>query len=260
MNASPRCAIVQSFRTNAIPDWILRCMSSVQAWARSRGYDYKLWGDEIRDVCGTDYLASGFRNWQAITNLARLLITRKYLREDVYDAVVWLDADVFVFDPGRFAIDHPLGTFELGYAFGREVWVHENRYLEGPMAHNAFTYFSRDAKDLDLLIEIMTHIGRRPLRHNFQVGVQLLRGLQFPLGFQILPHVAVFSPALIVAIQNQDAPLLQSYGRAFSEQSQAGNLGLSIAQNVGEGTLMRVMDILEATAGAVVNQWSNALP
>ena len=72
--------------------------------------------------------------------------------------------------------------------------------------------------------------------------------------------MAVFSPALIVAIQNQDAPLLQSYGRAFSEQSQAGNLGLSIAQNVGEGTLMRVMDILEATAGAVVNQWSNALP
>lgn len=249
-----KCAVVQSFRRVAVPDWINRCLASVEGWARMHGHDYKFWGDEIYDVCGPRYLASGLRNPQAITNLARLLLTRQYLRDQGYDAVIWLDADVFIFDPKSFSIGASPDSLELGYGLGREVWIHDNNHAEGPMAHNAFTYFTRQAKDLDFLIDVTRYIGSRPLQHNFQVGVKLLRGLHYSLGFELLPQVAVFSPRLISAICKNEVELLRTYGNLFGYASHGANLGLSIGDYVGESNLLQAMNILESSAGMAVNQ------
>lgn len=247
--------VVQSFRAHSIPDWIARCLSSVRGWASLHSYDYALWGDEVYDLCGSDYLATGFRNPQAMTNLARLLLMKRYLAEG-YEAVVWLDADVFIFAPKSFRLNFSPDQLAVGYAFGLEVWLDEDRRFTVPRAHNALTYFTRDQKDLDLLINIITHIGRRGIKHNFQVGVRLLRGLHYSLRFTLLPHVAMYSPTLIAAICEQEQGLLQMYGRAFGFPSQAANLCLSETLEKGHARHQHVMDLLEESEGAVINRFA----
>lgn len=247
--------VVQSFRAHSVPDWIDRCLASVRGWAALHGHDYALWGDEVYDLCGSEYLASGFRNPQAITNLARLLLMRRYLAEG-YEAVVWLDADVFVFDPRNLRLNIPAEKLALGYAFGLEVWLDENRRFTAPRAHNAVTYFTQKQKDLDLLIDIVTHIGKRGIEHNFQVGVKLLRGLQYSLGFKLFPSVAMYSPALISAICDRNQGLLQNYGRIFGYPSQAANLCLSQTLKKGDTRYQLVMDLLEKSAGRAINDYA----
>src|ERR1700684_1029187 len=113
--------VIQTFRTHTIPKWIQRCLDSVQKWARLKGHDYSLVGDEFYDLCGSEYLARGSKNPQAITNLARLVATRQRL-DAGYQCVIWMDADVFVFNPAKLVFDFS-ESLTTSYAFGREVWL-----------------------------------------------------------------------------------------------------------------------------------------
>ncbi len=114
--------VIQTFRNHAVPAWIKRGLDSVQNWARLHGYDYSLAGDEFYDLCGPEYLGRGGKNPQAITNLARLVATRQRL-DAGYQRVIWMDADIFVFDPARLVFDFPSESVTTGYAFGHEVWL-----------------------------------------------------------------------------------------------------------------------------------------
>ena len=115
--------VIQSFRKHDIPGWVQRCLDSVRNWAVMHGHDYSLAGDEFFALCGTDYLARGHKDARTITDLARLVATRNRL-DDGYRQVIWMDADVFVFDPERLDLSFPAEALPTGYAFGREVWLH----------------------------------------------------------------------------------------------------------------------------------------
>jgi hypothetical protein len=111
-----------------------------------------------------------------------------------YQRVVWMDADVFVFDPAKLVLDYSAESLTTGYAFGREVWLSRDttgvNHVTPPRAHNAATFFTQDAVDLDMLITLIRHIdARRQIVSNFQVGVDLLRGLQYSLMFPTFSHV-----------------------------------------------------------------------
>ena len=114
--------VIQTFRNHNVPPWIVRCLDSVQKWAEFHGHDYSLAGDEFYDLCGPEYLARGSKNPQAITNLARLVATRQQL-DAGYKRVIWMDADIFVFDPARLVFDFSAESLTTGYAFGREVFL-----------------------------------------------------------------------------------------------------------------------------------------
>jgi hypothetical protein len=252
--------VIQSFRKNIIPSWIQRCLDSVQQWARSKGHDYSLAGDEFYDLCGPEYLNRGSKNPQAITNLARLVATRQRL-DAGYQRVIWMDADVFVFDPANLVLDFSAESLTTGYAFGREVWLFRDATgvirVTPPMAHNAATFFTRGALDLDVLISLIRHIdARRQLVSNYQVGVNLLRGLQYSLMFPTFSHVGMFSPILLHALAERDEKILQFYGRANRYQACAANLCLSKQDQVTEDVIWRAMDHLGAGAGDAINRYA----
>jgi hypothetical protein len=244
--------VIQSFRKNIVPAWIQRCLDSVQKWARSKGHDYSLAGDEFYDLCGSEYLKRGNKNPQAITNLARLVATRQRL-DAGYQRVIWMDADVFVFDPAKLVLDFSAESLTTGYAFGREVWLYRDASgvirVIPPVAHNAATFFTRGALDLDMLITLIRHIdAKRQLVSNYQVGVNLLRGLQYSLMFPTFSHVGMFSPILLRALAERDEKILQFYGRA--------NRYLSKQDQVTEDVLWRAMEHLEAGAGDAINRYA----
>jgi hypothetical protein len=73
-----------------------------------------------------------------------------------------------------------------GYAFGREVWTDRGglQILRAwrLRAHNAAAFFTQSAVDLDTLIGLIRHIdASREISSNYQLGVGLLRGLQYSL-------------------------------------------------------------------------------
>ena len=252
--------VIQTFRARDVPPWIQRCLDSVRSWAALRGHDYSLAGDEFYELCGAEYLARGPKNPRAITDLARLVATRQRL-DAGHRNVIWMDADVFVFDPDHLVFDFPPAQLRTGYAFGREVFAGRTRNstlgVTAPMAHNAATFFTRDAVDLDMLIALIRHIdAKRELVSNYQVGVHLLRGLQYSLRFPTFSHVAVFSPALIRALLNHEEEILRAYGRVYRYPSCAANLCLSLQDRVGEDRLWRAMDLLEAGSGRAINAYA----
>jgi hypothetical protein len=252
--------VIQTFRKHSIPTWIQRCLDSVQKWARLKEHDYSLAGDEFYDLCGSEYLTRGSKNPQAITNLARLVATRQRL-DAGYQRVIWMDADIFVFDPAKLIFDFSPESLTTGYAFGREVWLFRDSAgvtrVTLPQAHNAATFFTQGSADLDMLITLIRHIdARRQIVSNYQVGVSLLRGLQHSLMFPTFSHVGVFSPVLLRALAERDEKVLQFYGRAYRYQTCAGNLTLSHKDEVTDDVLWRAMDHLEAGAGDAINRYA----
>ena len=252
--------VIQTFRDHDIPAWVQRCLDSVKKWSALHGHDYSLSGDEFYDLCGPEYLAHGKKNPQAITNLARLVATRQRL-DSGYQKVIWMDADIFVFNPESLVFDFSDRHLTTGYAFGREVWIGRTkngkiRHTE-PRAHNAATFFTKNAVDLDMLILLIRHIDAgREIVSNFQVGVNLLRGLQYSLMFPTFSHVALFSPLLIGALTRHQEQILRVYGQVYRYPAYAANLGLSVQNRVTEDMLWRAMDLLDAGAGEVINKYA----
>ena len=250
--------VIQAFVHHAIPNWIQRCLDSVQKWARLHEHDYSLAGDEFCDLCGPEYLARGSKNPQAVTNLARLVATRQRL-DAGYERVIWMDADVFVFDPAKLVFDFSPESLATGYAFGREVWLTGNpagaTHVTAPRAHNAATFFTQGAVDLDMLISLIRHIdAKRQIVNNFQVGVCLLQGLQYSLMFPTFSHVGMFSPVLLRALAKRDEKVLRFYSEAYRYQAFAGNLCLT--QELDEDLRQRAMDHLEEEAGDAINKYA----
>jgi hypothetical protein len=247
-----RTTVIQSFRDHDVPEWIQRCLDSVKRWTELHGHEYALHGDEFYDLCGPEYLARVGGNVRSITNLARLEATRIKLAEG-YDRVIWLDADVFVFDPGNLLMET-----DAGYAFSREVWVEANG--DGSIKpihtslHNAAFVFTPRQTDLDLFISVIRHIVMtRMISSNYQVGVRLLTGLSYPLDIKTMNSVGMFSPHVMEAIAVGNTDFIRQFARLQGAPTQAANLCLSLNGQFTESMMMTAMDRLETSAGAILN-------
>jgi hypothetical protein len=250
--------VIQTFRNNNIPTWIQRCLDSVRKWAQLHGYNYSLAGDEFYELCGPEFLARGNKNPRAITNLARLVATRNHL-DAGYQRVIWMDADVFVFNPAKLVFDFSADSLSTGYAFGREVSIYRNAagilQTGAPVSHNAATFFTPGAVDLDILITLIRHIdAKRQIVSNYQIGVNLLRGLQYSLMFPTFSHVGVFFPVLVRALAERDERVLRCYGKVYRYEAYAANLCLSLEDEVTEGVIWKAMDRLEDGMGHTINR------
>jgi hypothetical protein len=126
-----------------------------------------------------------------------------------------------------------------------------------PCAQNAAAFSTQGTVDLDMLIALIRHIdAKRQIVSNYQVGVHLLRGLEFSLMFPILSHMAVFSPVLLRAITERDEQVMQYYGRIYRYRVCAANRGLSLQEEVTEAVLWQTIDDLEAGAGDIINNYA----
>jgi hypothetical protein len=248
-----KTAVLQIYRAEKIPAWIARCMDSVRDWAASRGYDYDFGGDEVFALCGEDFLRAVGENMRSITNLARLEWIRASLAAG-YERAIWLDADVFIFDPARFELD-----IETGYAFGLEVWITlgwGGPWIGGNNVHNAAVVFAGHHRDLDLMIDTIRYIAAtRPVLESWQIGTNLLNGLQNGLQFPLLPGAGMFSPDLIRAIAGRRTRLLRLFARETNHPVYAANMSAAPGIKDYDHDMMKAMDILETTHGDVINRY-----
>jgi hypothetical protein len=129
---------------------------------------------------------------------ARLVFLQKALEEG-FDQVIWLDADVLVFDLSM--------AFEFAgsCAFGHEVWIQErNGKLEARTnVHNAVCVFRHGCVILPFLMHavlvMMKKVDAEYLAPQF-VGPKLLNALHPFCDFALLPQVGALSPLVVADI------------------------------------------------------------
>jgi hypothetical protein len=244
--------IIQSFRRRDIPSWIARCLASVEAWARTKDYDYRLTDDTAFALCGEDYLASVGDNKRSITNLCRLELIKGALSEG-YDRAVWLDADVLVFAPDR--LDWP---YTRRICFARETWVApvKDGWQVKQTLNNCVVLCPRGDPDLDFIIHATRHRARyHPVQHNFMVGVELIRGLHRFMQFPLLTNVGMLSNFFIMALAEKRMDVVGLQATYHGAPIHAANICASdhLSPPVPEAKAHLAMDLLEQTAGDIIN-------
>lgn len=112
--------VYQSFRREGVPSWITTCLRSVSDWATMRGFEYRLIGDEIFELNPNTFNEKVMERGPIKSDLARLKYAQRAL--EIYERVIWLDADALIFHPDRLIFDETPSCL-----FGRERWVQPHR-------------------------------------------------------------------------------------------------------------------------------------
>jgi hypothetical protein len=223
-----RTLVIQSASERDRPGWLGSCLASVEGWARQRGYEYRLWGDEALQLTPLEYRAKLVGRFPIVADLARLLLIRDALVTG-YQRACWLDADVLLFAPER--LDLPDGD---ECAFGREYWVQKNRdgrWQVRRNVHNAVCSFVAGCPVLPFLIHTTQRIIARadPVHIAPQmVGPKLVTALHNLTGFGLIDAVGALSPAVLDDVEQGGGDALQAMLAAAPEPLAGVNLCASV--------------------------------
>ncbi len=193
-----RTLVLQSCSANQRNTWIRDCLQSVTSWAQAKGYTYRYIDDAFFDIVPTWYMEKVGSKLPIAADYARLVFLQKGLEEG-FDQVIWLDADVLVFDQSL-ALE-----FNGTCAFGHEVWIQErDGKLEARTnVHNAVCVFRRGCVVLPFLLHtvmvMMKKVDPAHLAPQF-VGPKLLNALHPLCDFALLPQVGALSPLVVADI------------------------------------------------------------
>lgn len=252
--------IVQSYRTHDVAPWISACLETVRNWTAESGHAYEFVDDRLfdyapawaRELCGSRILP--------VTDLARLYLLRDYLQRS-WKRVVWIDADVLVFDPAGFVLEE-----DAAYSLCREVMVQAvpgQGVQTGEAINNAVLLMTKDQPVLDFLIFAVEEILRARPPHEISsltVGTRFFTALARAMPVRVLQSVGLFTPPLIRDILAGGGALLDAWAKRFARPIGAANLCASMQDRqvaglqVSADDMKQTVDILLGTRGAVVNQ------
>jgi hypothetical protein len=250
--------IIQSYRTRDVAPWITTCLESVRAWAAAGGHDYEFVDDAlfdfapawVRERCGAQILP--------VTDVARLYLMRERLRLG-RQRVVWVDADVLVFAPQRFALDD-----RMPYALCREVWLHRHgdRLETAEFVNNAVIVMTQSQPILDFWLfaaeEILRTHPPGPVG-KLIVGTHLLTDLAKAMPLRVISNVGLFSPPVIRDIARGGGSSVQAWSQRHGHIVDAANLCASLQDReaggacVGPAELEQTVEALLQSKGAIVN-------
>jgi len=251
--------ILQSYRTKQVSPWIISCLASVKTWAAERQYAYEFMDDSLFDPVPDWYRKRCSKQLLPVTDLARLLqIQRRF--DAGWERVVWIDADVLVFNPKGFSID-----IDASCALTRELWTGRN--AQGKLycsegINNSTIVMRRGNAMLPFLIYASeTLVRNTPIEKidHVTVGTRFLSRLALAMPIARLNNVGMFSPALIKEVAAGGS----EFTRLFAQHSQtpiaAANLcasliGMAVSGvSIDDQEVGRAVDRLLSSGGKVIN-------
>lgn len=216
--------VVQSFRHDP-PEWIARCLKSVQAWAAQAGFGYRFVGDALFERLPAWAREKTAERLSTASDLARVYLLSEFLEEG-WERVVWLDADVLVFDPARLTAALDLSA---GYLLGREAWVAtdaKGRPRARKGVHNALLAVRRGNAFLPFYREAAERIL---FRHEGAmvpqlVGPKFLTALDNMMGLPASWRVNMASPRVVADLARGGGPAVEALLARSDEPPAAFNL------------------------------------
>ncbi len=257
-----RTVVYQSFRTKDVPQFISRCMETVRLWSRIKGYEYRFIDDGMFGYAPDWYREKTAGNICLISDLARLELAKEFHGNGV-ERTIWIDADVVVFNPEKFAVD----TSD-GHAFCKEVWVDRRNNRMGLVrprvsnrVNNSVMVFCRGSSFLDRYIHDCKSIVRNGSKlAGCEVGTLYLTGLHKETPMKLIQNVGLFSPLVMKDIVDGKGRFLRAFARAFETPVYAANLCNSFMGKEFKNIYMheRIYDIvtekLIESVGGIVNR------
>jgi hypothetical protein len=249
--------VFQSFRTHDVPAWITRSMETARAWADLRGFDYQFLDDRFFDRIPDRYRART-ENKVILSDLARLLVSRELLGGG-YQRVVWVDADVAVFDPQAWVL-----PTESRFYFCHELWpipMPDGLKLE-IRANNAVMVFSRANSFLDFYIDSCCRIldTDEPLK-SWHLGVRFLTAIRNVCPLPVLTNVGMIGADLLRDMVAGPKLMTAAYIKSMSVPLVAANMcasalgasgdGFTVTEEVFHGVVEQLID----SKGQSLNQY-----
>ncbi len=242
----PATLVIQSHRRPLPLAWLEPCLDSVAGWARSRGYDYRFYGDEIFALLDPALYRRLAARPVIASDLARLKASQSALA-DGYRRVVWCDADLLVFRPRDFRLPR------ADFALGREVWVQrggDRGWRSYFRVHNALLMFARGNSFLDFYAataERLLHVNRGPMPPQF-IGPKLLAALHNIACFPVMESAAMLSPPVMRDLLDGGGGALDLFREKSPAAPAGANLCASLADETGLGEyeMSRLVDLLLA--------------
>lgn len=253
--------ILQAYEGRTTPDWIARCMQSVQSWAASQGHDYRF------SPLLFDRIPEWFRRHCApeigpLTDLGRLCLMQALFDEGAED-VVWIDADVLVFDPENFhlpvrpgflVIDEvTVGPGAQGEPFASARGV--NGAVLGASRGHALFGIYRDA------IESLVRDCRPGAVPRTIAGPQLLTVLAQTHVMARLTSVGLFTPAILNDLVHGRDAMPRFFSQTFGHRVAAANLchfyrDTLIEQQAPtyDAVMLKVIGCLLDSRGEIINR------
>lgn len=225
--------VYQSYRQHDVPAWIQHSLRSVQAWTRKKGYSYRFIDDELFEYAPDWYRQKVKDNVQLVSDLSRLILAKRFLSEG-YERVIWIDADLLVFDPENFSVET-----EEGVHFCREIWTDAD--LEGNVIHqrktnNSVCVFHQGNVFLDFYIEAcLKLVAERTNIPHVLVGTTFLTALKKIYPFSEITNVGIISPALVHDLLTENTQFLKKYLEWHAAPIFAANLCGSMQNQVFQG-------------------------
>lgn len=249
--------VYQSYRTRGVPLWIARCLRTVRRWAERRGHAYELVDDALFDEVPGWYRDKVDGDKVIMSDLGRLHHARRLLAE--HQRVIWVDADIVVFDEDRFRTE-----VDESYAVCREAWL--SRTVEGQLSffsrvNNMVLVFDRGNPFLDFYQHACESIVRRapgPVGR-LDVGTRFLTVLHHAAPLPLLTSVALLSPLLMQDLTSGDGALTRLFMERVQEPLGAANLCASFRNTRVDGVVMEdrlfdaVVSRLVESRGEVLN-------
>lgn len=182
-----RTLVVQS-TPSRVPDWVARCMATVRDWSPS----YEHLGDELLDLAPGWVHDAADGSLLPVTDVARLELLRLRLA-DGWDRVVWLDADVCVFDPS--VLDVAIDP-DADVAVCVERWV-TGAPGGGLQAARCVNNAALAARRVDGLLAATLERARAGAVRPRSLGPDLLTPMHRRAPFGELVGISVASPAVV---------------------------------------------------------------
>ena len=198
-----------------------------------------------------------------MSDLARLKTARALLETN--DRVIWIDADILVFDPDALQIEGSGGFAVCPGVWVRKQWgapVSEHRF------NNAVMVFERGNPFLEFFIHATQERARRnsTALSDWVAGPEFLTPLNSILPLPRIKGVGLFSPPVMHGIANNDAKWVERYAIDFGHRIHAANLCGSGANKLIDEILLTddlyhaAIDALVDSRGEVVNRQVPAKP
>lgn len=254
--------ILQSYRTQDVPPWLTTCLDTVRAWAARHTFDYHFLDDTLFTHAPAWARERFPRHLFALTDLARLHLIKAGLQHG-YRRVVWIDADVLVFDPDRFSI-----AMTGAFAFCREHVLTGQTdgsvRAEPPGLNNAVMAFGADQPVLDFYLYAAESLLRRADPQTLQrtaLGPDLLRRLAAVLPLEAFTQVGMFTPLLLRELVAGETRMARLYAQAAGTPLAAANLCHFVRHEAAPAqrpaldlVYQQAVEILLASRGGVVNR------
>jgi hypothetical protein len=193
---APSTLVLQSFRSDRVPEWIDRCSASVRAWGRRNSFAYRLLGDEIFDQLPGWFVAKMHGDLVPLSDLGRLQAMQRIFQAESWERIIWVDIDVLVFDAPRFVIAdlEPIYLVE-------ELWVAPHADAPGYVVrwkvNNSVMACRRDAPIDALRLEALDAIRRIDEPDRIDVSTRLLTARQRETPLPLLRCVGCLGPPVI---------------------------------------------------------------